>query len=300
MAKSGKRVGSPAKARKGRGRAVTIGLNSVDPKHYAGWAGELIACEADAADMADIARSQGFTVRSLLTRRAKRAAVLREIRAAAKALESGDLFMLTYSGHGGQLPDQNGDEDDLQDETWCLYDGELLDDELMEQWVTFKPGVRILVFSDSCHSGTAVRANYRALAASGALATVMDKVPLPRTGDDVLGRFRAMPPPVAVRTYRKNKEFYDHLGKRKVSDGGVRASILLISGCQDNQLSGDGDFNGVFTGRLKIVWNEGAFNGSYRQFHKSVLKGMPATQSPNFFTVGAANSTYLNQKPFTI
>jgi hypothetical protein len=300
MPKSAKRTASPAKARKGRGRAVTIGLNSVDPKHYDGWSGELVACEADAADMGDIARSQGFAVRSLLTRRAKRDAVLREIRSAAKALKGGDIFMLSYSGHGGQLPDQNGDEEDLQDETWCLYDGELLDDELMEQWAGFKPGVRILVFSDSCHSGTAVRANYRALAASGALATVMDKVPLPRGDDDVLGRFRAMPPKVAVRTYRKNKQFYDKLGKRKVSAGGVRASILLISGCQDNQLSGDGDFNGVFTARLKVVWNDGAFKGDYRGFHKNILQGMPATQSPNFYTVGASSSAYLNQQPFTV
>ena len=38
-----------------RGIALTIGLNSVDPKHYAGWSGELNACEADAEDMASIA-----------------------------------------------------------------------------------------------------------------------------------------------------------------------------------------------------------------------------------------------------
>ncbi|MFL6526136.1 MAG: caspase family protein, partial [Nitrososphaera sp.] len=28
------------------GVALTIGLNSVDPKHYSGWSGELNACEA--------------------------------------------------------------------------------------------------------------------------------------------------------------------------------------------------------------------------------------------------------------
>ena len=299
MPTSAKRKGSRP-TRKGRGRALAIGLNSVNPRHYDGWSGDLVACEADAADMAGIARSRRFAVRTLLTRRATRNAVLNEIRAAVRALKAGDIFMLSYSGHGGQLPDQNGDEEDLQDETWCLYDGELLDDELMEQWAGFNPGVRILVFSDSCHSGTAVRANYRALAASGALATVMDRVPLPRGDGDVLGRFRAMPPSVAVRTYRRNKSFYDKLGKRKVSPSAVRASILLISGCQDNQLSGDGDFNGVFTARLRVVWNNGAFAGSYRQFHKEIVRGMPVTQSPNFYTVGAANSAYLNQRPFTI
>ena len=52
------------------------------------------------------------------------------MRGAAKALKPGDLFFLTYSGHGGQVPDVTGDEDDKQDETWCLYDGQLIDDEL--------------------------------------------------------------------------------------------------------------------------------------------------------------------------
>ncbi len=30
----------------------------------------------------------------------------------------------------------------------------------------------------------------------------------------------------------------------------AKASILLISGCQDNQLSADGEVNGLFTGEL--------------------------------------------------
>jgi len=76
---------------------------------------------------------------------------------AAKDLATGDIFFLTYSGHGGQLPDKNGDEPDGQDETWCLYDGQLVDDELYAKWAKFKPGVRIFVLSDSCHSGSVVK-----------------------------------------------------------------------------------------------------------------------------------------------
>ena len=34
-----------------QGISVHIGLNSVDPRHYEGWAGQLTACEADAKDM---------------------------------------------------------------------------------------------------------------------------------------------------------------------------------------------------------------------------------------------------------
>ena len=39
-----------------KGISLNIGLNSVDPKHYGGWDGQLAGCENDANDMADIAR----------------------------------------------------------------------------------------------------------------------------------------------------------------------------------------------------------------------------------------------------
>src|SRR5262245_4834993 len=128
-----------------KGIALTIGLNAVDPKHYQGWSGKLNACEADAQDMADIAKDKGFKVKTLLTKTATRTRVINEISAAAKTLKSGDIFLLSYSGHGGQLPDKNNDENDGQDETWCLYNGELVDDELYALWGKFAEGVRILV-----------------------------------------------------------------------------------------------------------------------------------------------------------
>lgn len=33
--------------------------------------------------------------------------------------------MLSYLGHGEQLPERTSDEPDAQDETWCLYDAQL-------------------------------------------------------------------------------------------------------------------------------------------------------------------------------
>ena len=180
-----------------KGLALTIGLNAVDPKHYAGWDGALNACEADADDMADIAKTRKYTVKTLLTKAATRAKMSGEILTAAKLLKAGDIFMLTYSGHGGQLPDLNGDDPDGADETWCLYDGELVDDELYSLLGQFAKGVRILVFSDSCHSGTVVKAvYYRGITAARAAGAMSAQV-----------RYRAMPPDVALRTYRMNREF---------------------------------------------------------------------------------------------
>jgi metacaspase-1 len=80
----------------------------------------------------------------------------------------------------------------------------------------------------------------------------------------------------------------------------VKASVLLISGCQDNQLSEDGTFNGLFTGTLQRVWNGGMFKGSYRRFHTAIATKMPPDQSPKLSLVGASNAAFIAQKPFTI
>lgn len=45
-----------AKSKAPIGLSLHIGLNAVDPKHYGGWRGDLVACEFDANDMAAISR----------------------------------------------------------------------------------------------------------------------------------------------------------------------------------------------------------------------------------------------------
>jgi len=271
----------------GKGISLHIGLNSVDPQRYEGWSGPLNACEADANDMADLAQAGSFSFTKLLTRQATREAVLNGIGDAAKNLKSGDIFFLTYSGHGGQAPDLNNEEPDGMDETWCLYDGQLIDDELYSSWGAFASGVRIFLLSDSCHSGTVSKAiHYREKLRSG----------LPPV-------YRAMPDEVALRVYQNNKSFYDPILKnRNLSEAlsAVKASVLLISGCQDNQLSLDGTFNGLFTGTLKTVWNGGTFGGSYRRFHTAIGSKMPPDQTPKLSLVGASNPAFIAQKPLTL
>src|SRR6201988_4221119 len=275
-------------------RALTIGLNSVDPNHYSGGSGDLNACEADAEDMAAIAKSKSYTVKTLLTGAATLAQVSNEILDAAKTLKKGDFF-LSYSGHGGQLPDLNSDEEDAQDETWCLFDGELVDDQLLLLLGKFTAGVRVLVFSDSCHSGTVTKlAFYHGAVDTRSLATI-------DSGRAV--KFRNMPPNVALRTYRDNKAQYDPIlkdKKLKKAAQGVKASVLLISGCQDNQLSADGTFNGLFTGTMLRVWNNGSFLKDYRALHSSIVSRMPPDQTPNYFRLGPLNSTFEAQKPFQV
>jgi metacaspase-1 len=269
------------------GKALTIGLNEVDPERYSGWSGNLNACELDANDMADIARSKGFEVKTLLTCEATRESVKEEMTLMADELESGDIFMISYSGHGGWLPDINGDEEDQNDETWCLYDGEILDDELLVQYAKFAKGVRVIVFSDSCHSGTVTKAALiRSIQHQSVLQT----------------RIKAMPIEKAMEVYLENRELYDEIQRDTsgTEEEDVEASVLLISGCLDHQTSMDGERNGLFTSKLRMVWNDGKFKGNYKTFHKRIKKTMPVNQTPNYYWTDKKDLEFEKQKVLNI
>jgi hypothetical protein len=277
-----------------KGVSLHIGLNSVDPTHYNGWSGDLRGCEFDAKDMEAIAKSSGFNTKILLTKEATSANVIAGIKDAAKKLKKDDIFFLTNSSHGGQVPDTHHEEDDAKDETWVLYDRQLVDDELFALWGGFKPGVRIIVLSDSCHSGSSTRdAMMDALVPMLADNGVVDKNE---------ARNKNMPRDVEDATYEANKDLYDKIQDKNAAGDTVEpgASVLLISGCQDNQVSLDGNRNGLFTQTLLGVWNKGKYAGPYGRFHKAIVNKMPPTQTPNLFKVGQANSSFERQKPFTV
>ncbi|MFF4602980.1 caspase family protein [Streptomyces sp. NPDC001339] len=263
------------------GLSLHLGLNQVDPTRYGGWDGQLVACENDAHDMARLAAAAGFEPTTLLTADSTVANVTGALREAAGTLEPGDILLFTYSGHGGQVPNTVGgdNEPDRRDETLVFYDREFIDDELNREFGRFAQGVRILAFLDSCHSGTAIE--------------------LPQ---QTTRTARLMPVYKQDEIYQRDKEFYQELQRDLAASKsqGRPADALLISGCQDNQLSSDGDTNGLFTGTLLEVWRDGAFRGDYRRFHGEILRRMPPYQSPNFYVTGQPGEEFLAQQPFTV
>jgi hypothetical protein len=281
-----------------KGLSIHIGLNSVDPAHYGGWDGQLTACEADARDMALLAEQRGFGGNTLLlTKDATVANVTAALTDAAGALDRGDMLFLTYSGHGGQVPDTNGDEPDRLDESWVLYNRQFVDDESYAMYASFKAGVRILVLSDSCHSGTVHR-----LMPSFLQPAVLEERFGSTDPEVIAKRSRAMPANVGEAVYRQNKDQYDEVqaAVKANDETELSASLLLISGCQDKQLSADGDRNGLFTEHLLKVWNDGKYKGQYRGFHKAIVDQMPLDQTPNLAFTGPGSRTFLRQQPFKI
>lgn len=265
-------------------RSLHIGLNFVDPAGYDGWNGQLAACERDCDDMLAIAQSQGYEARQLKREKATSATVLKELAQAAATVKAGEHFFLTYSGHGGQVPDTNGDEPDRFDETWCLFDRMLLDDELYAMWSRFPAGARIFVLSDSCHSGSVTREALR---------------PRPT---EMRGEMRPKWLPLAKSEaiYKNRQAMFDSLQQLAgpAETAKVGASIILISGCRDDQVSYDGPVNGAFTTQVLNVWNRGAFNGTYRQFQEQVSTALGGQQSPQYFLAGSVDRTFERMRPF--
>lgn len=187
------------------GLALTIGLNSVNPEHYSGWARNLNSCEADAIDMADIAKSEKFSTKVLIAKEGIRSNVIEEILNAAQSLKRGDIFMMAYSCNGGEVPDLNTLTDTYTLHTACLYDGQLINYELFSLLAKFQKGVRILIFTDSCHSGTVTKSAFF----QGSIAARSSAV----SSEPV--RYKLMPQHVSLRTYRQNKNFYEKIIKKQ-------------------------------------------------------------------------------------
>jgi hypothetical protein len=329
-------------------RSIHIGLNHVDPNCYNGWDGALSGCINDAADMQAIADNLGYQSLLLTDSSATADSVIAEVGQAAMELQSGDILFLSYSGHGGQVDDVNSDEEDALDETWVLWDRQLIDDELYALWGKFVSGVRIVVLSDSCHSGTVARMlatlqelsrdmhRTRAVPTSAQAAALsslskalgLDEQTVSHAGarkatKAVSAQRSARPSRVAVGGTRQAAAFgvpkrippdiqtvvntnraSTHAAAQWLAGPAekamIGASIILISGCQDDQLSMDGAANGLFTEKLKQVWDNGSFGRGYRDFWTAIKSLMPAKQQPNYLTVGARSPSFENQTPFDI
>ncbi len=275
-----------------RGISLHIGLNRVDPSQYqdeAGrpWSGLLNGCESDASAMRDIAQSQGFAPTTLLTTSATSEAVLEAIAATSEALEREDFFFLTYSGHGGQVTDIDGDESDRLDETWALYDRQLLDDELFAAWSRFNRGVRILVLSDSCHSGSVIRAL--------PVSDVRPHADPPAGGKSLSRAFCQADVHRRATLYEAVRNATPTMEESRLSVG-----LILISGCQDDQTSGDGDEYGVFTEALLGAWGNGTFRGTHFALFNAILELMPEKQTPNYLPLGDAAKAFEEQQALSI
>ncbi|HRI59562.1 MAG TPA: caspase family protein, partial [Saprospiraceae bacterium] len=236
--------------------ALHLGLNNIDPTHYPK-VPALRAAVNDAHDWARMAKDVfGYRHQETLTdAQATSEALLKRLDALADELQAGDALLLTYSGHGGQIEDTlsktPGDED--KDETWCLYDRQVLDDELYTAFSRFKAGVRISVIADCCHSGTSIR---ELIEGQSAAATAQQRLQIAMEADLENAGFlpRRLSREQSARTFAESfTQYRAILGKKSKQRPEVAASVQLFAACQDDQITYDGKSNGIFTDAFKTI-----------------------------------------------
>jgi hypothetical protein len=141
--------------------AVVVGIND-----YSG-PPKLKGAVNDANDIASALRASGVADITLLTdHAATRENAFAAWEAMVRNSADGDLLVFAFAGHGINEPDQNGDEEDGQDETYLFVDFDeirqpdqrLIDDEL-DAWLTQAgdAGRKVLFIADACHSGSPTR-----------------------------------------------------------------------------------------------------------------------------------------------
>ena len=268
-----------------KGLSLHIGVNAVDPGHYNGWAGGLDSCENDAIGMENVASSCGYQTKLLLTRDATKQNAVDTISQYASELKAGDIFLFTFSGHGTQVFNLHSQdpEFELWDETLCLYDEMLIDDELKSlYWPLFQKNVRIQCVFDSCHSGGMLK--YQ----GGIVQQKPDPWNTPKYA----------PIPVIQETLKKNKEIYQKVNqkidKTSKEKKEIRAIVGILAACLDHDHS-------LFTEYLLKTW-EGRDFSNLDEFCAEISNSMPDhRQTPNLQLIGNASEDLLRKRlPFEI
>ena len=257
-------------------KALCIGIND-----YPGTQSDLSGCVNDANDWATVLGARGFAVTTLLDGQATKANMVAAIREQIGGSQSMDSIVITYSGHGTFVPDSSGDEPDGRDEGLCPFDigqGQvLLDDEIHALFAERARGVKVVLLSDSCHSGSVIRWAPPVADSKGSIprflppSAWLPQDQLPRSGSGEM--MRSMPQGTTAPAW---------LGSLSLAGGD-----LLMAGCRDQEYSYDANFggrpNGAFTYyALKSL----SMDVTYAQWYKRIrdyLPGASYPQTPQIF-----------------
>jgi metacaspase-1 len=249
-------------------RSLHIGINN-----YPGTQNDLSGCVNDASDWQAVLNARGFETSMLLDADATKVNMQAEIIKIVSDAGRDDIAVITYSGHGTWVPDDDGDEADGRDEALCPYDttqGQILtDDELYDIFSERKRGARIIFVSDSCHSGTVARANNF----------------MPGTEEDHWNfqKIRFLAPSIYIQDD-------ENLLRRALqvenarTRGKIRAATVLLAGCKDEEYSYDAWFNGrpngAFTYAALQTLKDLPPTASYRDWYKKIRQILPHVNYP--------------------
>jgi metacaspase-1 len=247
-------------------KALLIGIN-----RYRIPGSDLRGCVNDVKNLADaLEQYYGFRkadIETLTDLAATKSAMQAGIRKLVREGRKGDVLVLHYSGHGSNVPDNDGDEADRRDEILCPTDldwkSPFRDDWLRKTLDSARTGVSLSVIMDCCHSGTITRA--------------INPPDVPRVE-------RYLPSPWDLMAAESGRKLRGRVVGRLRSTRGAKrgtdvASVslpeTLVTGCRDTQTSADayigGTYNGALTYHLVSAIREARGKLTYRELHEQTL-----------------------------
>jgi len=244
---------NPVKGKK----SLHIGINN-----YPGTANDLRGCVNDAKNWQKLLKDQYCFSTSILTdSNATYNNVVKAIKDIIDTAEPNGHIVITFSGHGTNVRDVSGDEEDKRDEALCLYDRLLLDDQLRELLNKLPQKTLLTFISDSCHSGTVTRSFLRTLE--------NEESPVPRylPPEDDEEVFTVAPSSVSKKFMIPEKDMNE----------------ILITGCQSTEYSYDARIGGNFQGAMsanaiKILKSNP--NCTYLEFYNKLRSALPSRNFP--------------------
>ena len=255
-------------------QALCVGINEFGNLPNANW---LNGCVNDANDMAAMLRTRpGFSRRNITVltdkdaTKAKVMAKLTDLIGKAKAGKL-DHVVFSFSSHGTQVPDQNGDETvDHVDDAFACYDIRsagndwdrntvIVDDELHALLSDLPKTVLVEVFLDTCHSGTGLK----------------DLLPGQKA--------RFLPPPTRKGMQRLAPKSDPKGYQELVKSTPAATRAVLFSGCKADQTSADAYFDGRYSGAFTYYFLK-ALNGDAAASRTALLNTTSASLRAGDFT----------------
>ncbi len=248
-------------------KAICVGINN-----YPGTSNDLLGCVNDAIDWAAVLKDFGFETSLMLDSQATKQNVKAALSDLVISANEGDVVVFTYSGHGTQVIDFNGDEGDVYYEAIYVYDGTIIDDDLRSIINKINYKATLVVISDSCFSGSVTR-------------FIPEKA-----------RPRFMPVeniPV------------ERLVRKRFLLPEANMSEILISGCTDSEYSYDAEFNGRPNGAMSALAISVIKQNpklTYDQFYTNLRKLLPSSEYPQTPQLEGteSNKTTLLFEPFKV
>ncbi|KAH8704996.1 peptidase C14, caspase domain-containing protein [Talaromyces proteolyticus] len=186
---------------------------------------------------------------------------------------AGDSLWLSYSGHGSQVRDPDGDRESGLDDTICPVDfkqnGQISSDTLHKALVSLvSPYCRLTILFDCCHSGSAVELPYVFRPEADGQVNMVNNVKqgmnlLMATSDLLRGGFSVDKMNDAKVLLGGAKSFFHNLHHPQTADESGLADenfvedwrnegkdVWMFSGCADSQTSADTSMAGAATGAM--------------------------------------------------